>query len=84
METYLYPFLLGASAHLMVGLIFWVAGWLKKLRYIIVIAVVLGTFTVMQVSVEKAQVRHENGKDWLGREKLPDPIKDSGGGGGSW
>lgn len=84
METYLYPLLLGVSVHLMVGLIFWVAGWLKKLRYIIVVAAVLGTFTVMQASVEKAQVRHENGKDWLGREVLPPVDKESSGGGGSW
>lgn len=74
MEIYLYPLLLGVSAHLFVGIIAWLSGLLSKFRYVFILAVVLGTFTVMQVSVEKFQDRVENGRDWLGNDILPTPI----------
>lgn len=74
MKTYLYPLVLGISAHLMIGIIAYVSGLLTRFRHIFAVAVVFGTFTVMQVSVHKAQDRLADGKDWLGNDTLPTPV----------
>jgi len=83
METYLYPILLGASAHILVGILCWLSGFIHRIRWIIVIAVALGGFTFANVTLEDISSRLGSKEteptpkfetDWLGNDVLPEPI----------
>ena len=73
---YVTPILLGISAHLMVGIILYAAGLLRRIRHIVVVAVMLGAFTYMQAQHYKAQEVKEPER---GVE-----LGFGGGGGQSW